>query len=118
MNELPEVLIGYRSLVHITTKQSPFALVYGVEAMLPIGQVISTSWAKRYRVDQNEDLLCVELGLLEEKRIEAAARDEIYRMRVMKDTTEKGDTECSMSGTWYCVRLHLTLEALSMESWD
>ena len=33
---LPKILLGYRSRVHTTTGFSPFSLIYGREAMLPI----------------------------------------------------------------------------------
>lgn len=57
------------------TKLSPFALVYGAKAALLIEQAIITSETKRYRVDQNKDLLRAKLDLLEEESLEAVIRN-------------------------------------------
>ena len=40
---LPNILLGYRSSVQTTTGYSPFSLVYGREAMLPVDIVFGGS---------------------------------------------------------------------------
>nr|XP_009773125.1 PREDICTED: uncharacterized protein LOC104223390 [Nicotiana sylvestris] len=65
---LPEVLQAYRTTAKISTGETPFSLVYGIEALIPveIGEP-STSYTHTYEAT-NEEELCINLDLTEKRR--------------------------------------------------
>ena len=72
--KLPFALQGYRTSIHVSTRATPYSLVYGSEAVLPIEveiqswrvlvetKVLEEDWAKE-RYEQ--------LALINEKRVSA-----------------------------------------------
>ncbi|XP_072092774.1 uncharacterized protein [Arachis hypogaea] len=68
---IPEVLWAYNTTTHSTTKETPFRLVYGSEAMIPIE--VSQSSLRAQAIDHDQTRLA-ELDLVEEIRDIAAVR--------------------------------------------
>jgi len=88
---LPYALHGYRTTVRSSTGATPFSLVYGMEAVLPLeveipslrvimeAKLSEAEWCQS-RYDQ--------LNLIEEKRMDAMARGQSYQAR-MKTAFDK-----------------------------
>ena len=89
---LPFALHGYRTSVRTSTGATPFSLVYGMEAVLPIeveipslrvlmeAQLDETEWI-RTRYDQ--------LNLIEGKRLTALCHGQLYQRRMMRAYAKK-----------------------------
>ncbi|KAA3465697.1 RNA-directed DNA polymerase [Gossypium australe] len=102
--KLPLALYAYQTSVRTSTGATPFLLLYGMEAVLPIEVEIPSLWvlselklneAKwvQSRYDQ--------LNLIEEKRLGAIRHGQMYQKRMMRLTTKKFTPEFFMKETWY-----------------
>ncbi|XP_060972549.1 uncharacterized protein LOC133038419 [Cannabis sativa] len=67
LEELPEVLWSYRTTEKTATGQTPFAMAYGYEAMLPVELEPPSHWRLTYNKDTNHVLLAESLDEIEEK---------------------------------------------------
>lgn len=81
-DEFPYILWSYRTTPCEATKETPFALVYGAEAPLPVEAWIPTSREKAYDEENNDAMLIADLDCIEEKRSEAARRIEEYQKKL------------------------------------
>ena len=90
--KLPFALHAYRIAVRTSTKATPFSLVYGMKAVLPIQVEIPSlrvlmetklkeaEWAQaRYE----------QLNLIEEKRLKALCHGQLYQKRMMRTHDKK-----------------------------
>ena len=71
---LPEILWAYRTTVHSGTGETPYSLVYGCEAILPIDVTTLSSRLEGINLSQNDQRLREELNLLEDRRAKALLR--------------------------------------------
>ena len=78
-DELPKVLWAYRMTPWTSTRQTPFSLVYKVEAMILMKVGIPSLWHEIYNQEENHTLQCYELELLEEKHNLVALRTASYK---------------------------------------
>ncbi|XP_016164514.1 uncharacterized protein LOC107607039 [Arachis ipaensis] len=71
---IPEILWGYNTTIHSTTKETPFRLVYGSDAMIPVE--ISQSSLRTELADQTTQDMArqTELDLIEELRSSTAIK--------------------------------------------
>ena len=67
VKELPSVLWTHRTTVRKSTGETPFALAYGVETVIPLEVGIPTTRTTDFAVETNEDNLRKDLDLLKEK---------------------------------------------------
>ncbi|XP_075523981.1 uncharacterized protein LOC142556406 [Primulina tabacum] len=67
MEELPSVLWAYRITPRPPTQETPFNLVYGSEAVLPVEIGQTFAWVEYYP-DDNTQNRAMELDLVVEKR--------------------------------------------------
>ena len=78
VEELPSTLWAIRTTGHSGTRDTPFNLAFGTDAVIPVEIGINTLRISHYGSPQNEDNLRANLDLLEEiredARIKAAAR--------------------------------------------
>ncbi|XP_019179221.1 PREDICTED: uncharacterized protein LOC109174439 [Ipomoea nil] len=79
---LPYVLWTYCTTPREATLETPFALVYGAEARLPIKAWILTTRERSYNAEENEHSMAVDLDDVEEKREIATRRMAEYQKRV------------------------------------
>ncbi|XP_073131894.1 uncharacterized protein [Henckelia pumila] len=88
VEEIPDVLWAYRNTPRTATWETPFSLVYGPEAVIPvkIGQI--SSRVKAYQEGETMDRT-QDLDLIKEKRERPAIRMEAYRGRIMKAFNQK-----------------------------
>ncbi|XP_057760016.1 uncharacterized protein LOC130980341 [Arachis stenosperma] len=76
---IPEILWGYNTSVHSTTKETPFHLVYGSDAMIPV-EISQNSLRTQH--EAHDDARRTELNLVEEVRAIAAIRQKALQQRI------------------------------------
>ncbi|XP_073278732.1 uncharacterized protein [Primulina huaijiensis] len=81
VEELPSVLWAYRTTPREGTKETPFSLVYGNEAVLPAEIGLESARIMFYDED-NDARRATDLDLLEEKREAASIHMEAYKNRI------------------------------------
>ncbi|KAL0416598.1 UNVERIFIED_CONTAM: hypothetical protein Slati_3491700 [Sesamum latifolium] len=87
-----ETLWAYRTTVRTPTQSTPYALVYGVEAVLPLEQQIPSlkiAIQEGLTEEENARIRLEELEALDEKRLEAQQRLECYQARLSKAFNKK-----------------------------
>ncbi|XP_058079759.1 uncharacterized protein LOC131227958 [Magnolia sinica] len=72
--ELPFVLWAYRTTAQSSTRETPFSLSYGSEAIVPVEIDLPTAWVRNYQGNQNSEQIAANLDLLEEIRDISALR--------------------------------------------
>ena len=82
--ELPAVLWAYRTTSRTSTGETPFSLVYGTEAMIPVEAGVPSLRYKWSREETNNEGLQLNLDLLEERRQQAIIRITAYQNRATK----------------------------------
>ncbi|XP_074314031.1 uncharacterized protein LOC141649235 [Silene latifolia] len=82
-----EALWAYRTTYKTPTQATPYALVYGVEAVLPLELQISSlriAIQEGLTDDENDKLRLAELEALDEKRLEAQQKLQCYQARLSR----------------------------------
>ncbi|XP_021999239.1 uncharacterized protein LOC110896105 [Helianthus annuus] len=82
-DELPHVLWAIRTMPKTSTRKTPFSLTYGTEAVIPAEVGIPTP-LMRLSQNDNEQQLCLNLDLAEERRELAAIREAKYKKELEK----------------------------------
>ncbi|XP_061358794.1 uncharacterized protein LOC133302987 [Gastrolobium bilobum] len=71
VEELDNVLWGYKTSVQSSIQETPFKMTYGFDAMLPV-EVGEPTWRRKMILEENEDgnaeMMKIDLQLLEEER--------------------------------------------------
>ena len=78
-DELPEVLWAYRIIARTLTRETPFSLTYGYEAMVPVEIGVRSLRRKNYDSDQNFILQQGELDFHKEKQRDSKLRVTAYQ---------------------------------------
>jgi hypothetical protein len=89
---ITEALWAYRTTYKTPTQATPYALVYGVEAVVPLEQQIPSlriAIQEGLTEEDNARLRLEELEALDEKRLEAQQRLECYQARLSKAFNKK-----------------------------
>ena len=73
-DKLPGVLWAYK-----TTRETPFKLAYGSEAVIPVKVHMANHRVKKYQVEENKEQLCLNLDLMDEVRMDAEQRTARYK---------------------------------------
>ncbi|KAL0298791.1 UNVERIFIED_CONTAM: hypothetical protein Sradi_6538900 [Sesamum radiatum] len=84
VDELPGVLWAYRTTSRRSTGESPFNLVYGMEAIIPAEIGEETLRIQQYEPEINDIGRCVNLELLGEVRDTTSIRVEAYKRHMAK----------------------------------
>ncbi|XP_073271456.1 uncharacterized protein [Primulina huaijiensis] len=87
-----EALWAYKTTHRTPTQATPYALVYGVEAVVLLEQQIPSlrmAVQEGLTEEENECLLLEELEALDEKRLEAQQRLECYQARLSRAFNKK-----------------------------
>ena len=87
--ELPVVLWSVRTTPNRATGQTPFALVYGAEAVLPTELVYGSPRVLAYDELEQEQLRQDDALLLEEDRLQAAVRAARYQQALRRYHSRK-----------------------------
>ena len=89
VEKLPEVLWSYRTTPRRSTGETPFSLVYGSEAVIPIETRLATARSENPDENQNNIELAFELDHLDERRERAAVRIQAYQQQVARHYNKK-----------------------------
>ncbi|KAK8517059.1 hypothetical protein V6N13_092337 [Hibiscus sabdariffa] len=90
--KLPFALYAYRTSVRTSTGATPFSLVYGMEAVLPIEvEIPSLRVLSEIKLDDAEWIQARydQLNLIEEKRLKAIRHGQMYQRRMMRAYNKK-----------------------------
>ena len=102
VKELPSVLWTHRTTVRKSTRETPFALAYGVETVIPLEVGIPTTQTTDFAVETNEDNLRKDLDLLKEKRDLIVVRLALYQQRIKREHEKKKSNQGYFElGTWF-----------------
>lgn len=82
VDELPNVLWGYRTTPRTTTGETPFRLAYGTEAVLPLEISMGSLRIENFNRQESEDGLRLNIDLVEELRDAAQLRVAQYQQKV------------------------------------
>uniref|UniRef100_A0A2N9G140 Uncharacterized protein n=1 Tax=Fagus sylvatica TaxID=28930 RepID=A0A2N9G140_FAGSY len=85
VEELPSILWTYRTTVRKSTSETPFALAFGVEAIIPLEIGMPTIRTTEFAVQTNEDNLHKDLDLVEERRDLAMVHLAAYQQRMRRE---------------------------------
>ncbi|KAI9120055.1 hypothetical protein K1719_009024 [Acacia pycnantha] len=78
VEQLYNILCGYRTTIQSATQETPFRMTYGCETMIPV-EIGQPSWKRLGILEEgeevNNDALATELDLVDEVRVMAHCRD-------------------------------------------
>ncbi|XP_059635696.1 uncharacterized protein LOC132277870 [Cornus florida] len=89
LDELPNVLWAYRTTLRWQTRESPFAMAYGTEAVIPIEDLVPTVRSLAWNQEHNDRMLRFNLDLLEEKRDAATVRLVFYQQMLINSHNKR-----------------------------
>jgi hypothetical protein len=104
---LPKVLWSYRTTVRTATGETPFALTYGMEAVIPVEVGSSSFRVAHYNPGLNEEGINLHLDLLQERREDAHAACAAYQSRVAKYYDKKVKPREFSVGDWVLRKVNL-----------
>nr|GFA97991.1 reverse transcriptase domain-containing protein [Tanacetum cinerariifolium] len=84
VEELPHVLWAHRTMIKSSHDDTPFSLTYGTEAVIPTEIGMPTYRTTVVDVVNNDEELCLNLDLLEERRELAAMSEARSKSKMMK----------------------------------
>jgi len=80
--EIPRIVWAYHTMPQSSTKETPFSLVYGSDAMIPVDTHESSPRFQSFVVEETKEERKVNLDLLDEVREEARIKAEAVKRRV------------------------------------
>ncbi|GJS37618.1 reverse transcriptase domain-containing protein, partial [Tanacetum coccineum] len=84
LEEISHVLWAHRTMIKSSNGDTPFSLTYGTEAVIPAEIGMPTLRTAEVDVVENDEALEINLELLEEKREQAAIREEKSKRQMEK----------------------------------
>ncbi|XP_071718862.1 uncharacterized protein [Rutidosis leptorrhynchoides] len=84
VDELPNVLWAHRTTFKKSTGETPFSLVYGFEAVIPAEIFVPTHRVANFDEETNNEALCENLNLIEERRLMATIREANNKQQIAK----------------------------------
>ncbi|KAH9750796.1 Ribonuclease H [Citrus sinensis] len=106
VDELSGVLWAYRTTHKTATGETPFALAFGHEAVVPTEIGTTTHRTYHFNEQENDEQICLNLDLLTEKREQAAERSVIYQQRVARYYNQKVNIRQFKVGDWVLRRVN------------
>ena len=85
VEELPHVLWTYRTTPRKSTRETPFSMTYGAEAVIPLENGFPTMRSSAFTSDGNDELLKKNLDLIEERRETAMMQLAYYQHKLKQD---------------------------------
>ena len=103
--EFSSILWGYHWTPQSSTKETPYRLTYGSDAMIPV-ELREASWRRtNFDEQSNDDNLRAELNLVHEIREEARVREEVAKLRVARRYNTRVHKLTFQKGIWGGERL-------------
>ena len=100
VEELPSVLWVYRTTVRTPTKETPFKLTFGTEAVIHVEIGLTTLRTTFHKEEENEGQLRLNLDLLDETREKAARRIALYQGKMARYYNTKVKLRRFEVGDW------------------
>ena len=82
--ELPSVLWAYRTTARTPTRETPFQLTYGNEAVIPAKIGLTSYRVNNHDEGRNDEAIHLQLDLVDEVRVTAEQRLARYQNRMAK----------------------------------
>ena len=82
VEELPHVLWTYRTTPRKSTRETPFSLTYGAEAVIPLEIGFPTTRTSSFNPKDNDEQLTRNLDLIEEKREDTIVQLAYYQQKL------------------------------------
>ena len=95
---LPEVLWAYRTTQKSATRETPFALAFGTEAVAPVEVGLKSPRIELAALEHNDEALRLNLDLLDEKREQVLRRTEDYQRKTARYYNQKVKPRSYMPG--------------------
>ena len=95
---LPEVLWADRTTQKSATRETPFALAFGTEAVAPVEIGLKSPRIELAAVEHNDEALHLNLDLLDEKREQVLRRTEEYQRKTARYYHQKVKPRSYMPG--------------------
>jgi hypothetical protein len=84
VSELPSVLWGNRTTPSRATRETPFFLVYGAKACLPLEIIMGSPRVQAFEESMQGQLRCEDMDLVDERRWRAAIRNARYNQALRR----------------------------------
>jgi hypothetical protein len=97
---LPEVLWAYRTSYKAATGETPFSLAFGAEAVVPVEMNVATHRIETFDPNENEEQLCLNRDLLEERREQANLRNAEHKNQIKRKFDAKVKPRYLKLGDW------------------
>ena len=78
-DKLPSILWAYKMTVRAPTGETPFKLAYGSEAVIPAEVHMTNHRVIKYKDEENEEQLCLDLDLIDKVRMDVEQRTTRYK---------------------------------------
>ena len=88
-DELPSVLWAYRTTARTTTRETPFRLTYGADAVIPTEVGLTSYRVQNYMEDKNEEAMRLQLDLMDKARATVEQRLARYQNLMSKHYNAK-----------------------------
>ena len=98
VEELPSILWTYQTTVRKSTNETPFALAFGVEAVIPLEIGMPTIRTIEFDFQTNEDNLLKNFDLVEERRDLATVHLAAYQHRLKREHNKNVKTRTFQVG--------------------
>ena len=95
---LPEVLWAYRTTQKSATRETPFALAFGTEAVAPVEVGIKSPRIEFSSMEHNDETLRLNLELLDEKHEQVLRRTKEYQRKTARYYNQKVKPRSYMPG--------------------
>ncbi|XP_024046702.1 uncharacterized protein LOC112101040 [Citrus clementina] len=106
VDELSGVLWAYRTTHKTATGETPFALAFGHEAVVPAEVGTTTHRTDHFNEQENDEQICLNLDLLMERREQAAEQSVTYQQRVARYYNQKVNIRQFRVGDWVLRRVN------------
>ena len=104
---LPEVLWAYRTTQKSATRETPFALAFGTEAVAPVEVGLKSPRIELAAVKHNDKALRLNLDLLDEKRDQVLRHTKDYQRKTTRYYNQKVKPKSYMPGDLVLKKLML-----------
>ncbi|GJZ36241.1 reverse transcriptase domain-containing protein [Tanacetum coccineum] len=117
VDELPQVLWAHRTTPKSSNGETPFSLVYGLEAVVPIEISVETKRIKEFEARLNERKCREDLDILKERREIASIREDYYKQKLVRYYNKCVRPSTFKQGI-YVLQLNNTSKAEFQGKWD
>ena len=100
VDELHAMLWTYHTIPHSSTQETPYRLVYGVDAIIPINLSESSPRTITMTKESNELARRAQLDLVKEDRVKAKVKVEAIKQQMVINIIRRSAYKNLRKGTW------------------